>query len=130
MNSICILETKKTPFINLNPKEGKLEISGYRSMPEISSNFYTPVIDWVREYVKCPGCKKTVISFRLEYFNTTSGKCFVEILKWLDKLAGKGHPVSMKWYYEEDDEDMDTSGDDLSAMIKYISIEKIPFNSQ
>ncbi len=129
MNSLRILETKRTPAINFDPSRGRLDISGYRSMPEVSSKFYQPVMDWIQEYAQQPPADKTVISFKLEYFNTSSGKCFVEILKKLDQLAGGGHPVYMKWYYEEDDEDMCQSGDDLEASIKHIAVEKIAYNN-
>jgi SiaC family regulatory phosphoprotein len=85
------------------------------------------VIEWVREYAQKHTASQTVITFKLEYFNTSSGKCFVEILKILDKVAENGHQVFLKWYYEEDDEDMNISGDDMQASIKYIQMEKIPY---
>lgn len=129
MNALKILETKRTPTINFDSQKGRLEITGYRSMPEVSHKFYKPVIDWINEYVKQPPANNTVIVFKLEYFNTSSGKYFVEILKKLDLLASEGHPVYLKWYYEEDDEDMCQSGDDLEATVKYIDVEKIPYSN-
>lgn len=128
MNALHITETKRTPAINFDAQEGQLEISGYRSMPELSFKFYEPVLEWVNEYVENPSSTATIISFKLDYFNTTSGKCFVQILKKLDNLAEKGHNVVLKWYYEEDDEDMEMSAEDLKASIKYIQVEKIPYS--
>lgn len=127
MNPIQITETKRTPAVNFDFQTGSLEIIGYRSMPEVSTKFYEPVIEWVREYAQKHTASQTVITFKLEYFNTSSGKCFVEILKILDKVAENGHQVFLKWYYEEDDEDMNISGDDMQASIKYIQMEKIPY---
>ena len=129
MNALKILETTRTPAISFDPLQGRLELTGYRSMPEVSHKFYKPIVDWVNEYVQRIPAKSTIILFKLEYFNTSSGKYFVEILKKLDQLAAKGHPVCMKWYYEEDDEDMAQSGDDLEATVKYIDVEKIPYTS-
>ena len=129
MNALKILETKRTPAINFDPVKGRLELTGYRSMPEESHRFYKPVIDWVNDYIRRVPASSTVILFKLEYFNTSSGKHFVEILKKLDQLASKGHPVYMKWYYEEDDEDMAQSGDDMEATVKYIDVEKIPYTN-
>lgn len=129
MNSLRILETKKTPAINFDFQKGRLEITGYRSMPEVSTKFYHPLIEWVNDYVNSPMASSTVITVKLEYFNTSSGRCFVEILKKLDTLAAKGHPVYLKWYYEEDDEDMYTSGDDMEASVKHIDVEKIPYSN-
>jgi hypothetical protein len=129
MEAICIKETKWTPEVNFNPKTGKLDIVGYRSMPEISTTFYQPVIDWVKEYINNPASNLTEISIKLEYYNTSSGKCFVEILKKLDNLASKGHHVVLKWYYEEDDEDMAVNGDDIQALLKHVQVYKISYTS-
>jgi hypothetical protein len=130
MDALHITETKRTPAINFDPQEGQLEISGYRSMPELSFKFYEPVIDWVSEYVENTDTSTTTISFKLDYFNTTSGKCFVQILKKLDNLAETGHTVVLKWYYEADDEDMEMSAEDLKASTKHIQLEKIPYTNE
>ncbi len=129
MQSIRVQETKKTPYINFDYQKGRMEIVGFRSMPDVSTKFYKPMIDWVKEYVKEPCTGSTVMSFKLEYFNTGSGKCFVEMLKQLDHLAAKGHPVYLQWHYEEDDEDMQQCADDWEVIMKNIIIEKIPYPS-
>jgi SiaC family regulatory phosphoprotein len=129
MNALYISETRKTPAINFDPLKGKLEISGYRSMPEVAIQFYDPIINWVKEYISSPLVNATTIVFKLEYFNTTSNKCFMEIFKQLDSLAGTGHQVVLKWYFDEDDEDMSMSGDDVRASLKNIKVEKIVYNS-
>ncbi len=129
MQSIRVIENKKNPSLNFDYGKGRIEITGYRSMPDVSSKFYRPMIDWVKEYIKNPCTESTVIIFRLEYFNTGSGKCFVEMFKTLDQLAGKGHPVYLQWYYEEDDEDMQQCADDWEVLFKNIQIEKISYPS-
>ncbi|GAB4405220.1 MAG: hypothetical protein OHK0053_31050 [Microscillaceae bacterium] len=127
MKSLRILETKKTPAINFDYQRGRLEITGFRSMPEIATNFYRPIISWLREYVQAPATGSTVLSLKLEYFNTGSGKCLVEMFKMLDQLAAEGHPVYLKWFYEEDDEDMLQSADDIEILLKNIVLERIPY---
>lgn len=124
MNDIRIDGTPKTPTVRFISAEGKLEIKG-RSIPENSIEFYKPLIDWVEEYARQPQENTTVI-IQLEYFNTASSKCLLDVFKRLEMVP---KPVQVNWYYEEDDEDMLEAGEDYDAIInlpfKMIEIEEI-----
>ena len=62
------------------------------------------------------------MNIQLEYFNTSSSKCILDIFKKLELIYKKGSKVQINWYYEEDDEDMFEAGED------YQSIINIPFS--
>jgi len=111
--------TPKTPSVSMNPQTGVIEIKG-RSIPENSIEFYKPVVDWLEEYAKRPA-SKTVVNVQLEYFNTSSSKCILDVFKKLEVLKKNQNEVVINWYYEEDDEDMLEAGED------YESIIKVPF---
>lgn len=128
--SLYIEETQRTPTVNLDYEQGLLEITGYRSMPEVSIKFYEPVLEWVDKYVILSDRRDTVVSIKLEYFNTSSGKCLVDILKRMDVFASKGHQVTLKWYYEQDDEDMAKSAEDMAACVKHVKVEKISYKHE
>jgi hypothetical protein len=64
---------------------------------------------------------KTVVNIRLEYFNTSSSKCILDVFKRLEAIHRSKHDVEINWFYEEDDEDMLEAGED------YDSIIKVPF---
>jgi hypothetical protein len=119
MESISIEGTSKTPTVKLNPDTGVIEIKG-RSIPENSIEFYRPLVDWLDEYAKKPQ-KKTTVNVQLEYFNTSSSKCILDIFKKLETLKKARNEVIINWYYEEDDEDMLEAGED------YESIIRVPF---
>ena len=119
MKSISIDGSPKTPEVNFDYEKGTLEIKG-RSIPENSIEFYKPMIDWLEEYAKDPQ-SKTIVNIQLEYFNTSSSKCILDVFKKLEVLAKDGKDVEVNWYYEEDDEDMLEAGED------YQSIIRIPF---
>ena len=119
MESLSIEGTNKTPSIKLNPETGVIEIKG-RSIPENSIEFYRPIVEWLDEYAKNPN-KKTTVNVQLEYFNTSSSKCILDIFKKLESLKKARNEVIINWYYEEDDEDMLESGED------YESIIRVPF---
>jgi hypothetical protein len=77
-------------------------------------------VDWLEEYAKGP-LEKTIVNVQLEYFNTSSSKCILDVFKKLEAISKAKHDVVINWYYEEDDEDMLEAGED------YESIIRVPF---
>lgn len=119
MESISIEGSPKTPTVKFDASEGIIEIKG-RSIPENSIEFYKPLVDWLEEYKKDP-LPLTRVNIQLEYFNTSSSKCILDVFKKLEAIHKAKHDVEVNWYYEEDDEDMLEAGED------YESIIRIPF---
>ncbi len=119
METIIREETLKTPFVKFDSDKGLVEIKG-RSIPENSIEFYKPLIDWLDKYADQPS-GRTSVNIKLEYFNTSSSKCILDIFRKLELIHKKGNEVEINWYYEEDDEDMFEAGED------YQSIINIPF---
>ena len=116
MESIVRDGTQKTPSIEFDAEVGKVEIKG-RSIPENSIEFYNPLIAWLEEY---SGNAKptTEVNIQLEYFNTSSSKCILDVFKKLEVIAKAGSDVKVNWFYEEDDEDMLEAGEDYQSIIK------------
>ncbi len=115
MEHFYLEETSKTPEIRLNPDSGRFLIAG-RSIPENSIEFYKPLFDWLDEYSKQPN-QSTVMDVKLEYFNTSSSKCLVEVFRKLEDIHQGGSQISINWFYEADDEDMQESGEDFKEII-------------
>ena len=119
MEPISIKGSAKTPTVTFDSETGKHEIKG-RSIPENSIEFYKPLVDWLDEYAKFSK-PYTEVNIQLEYFNTSSSKCILDVFKKLEAVNKGDNKVEINWYYEEDDEDMLEAGED------YQSILKIPF---
>jgi hypothetical protein len=113
MNNLVIEATRKTPGIFFDVSNGIFEISG-RSIPENSYEFYKPVVDWLNDYISAP-LGKTVLKVSLDYFNTSSSKVIYKA----------NNEVLIEWYYEEDDEDMQESGEDYASIIKVPLVTRI-----
>ncbi|MGD1891330.1 MAG: DUF1987 domain-containing protein [Cyclobacteriaceae bacterium] len=116
MTNLYIPRTMKTPDIFFDLEMGNFEIKG-RSIPENSIDFYSQVMNWLDEYEKKPN-EETKLSVKLEYFNTSSSKCLIDIFRRLEKLHGHRTNVEVHWYYEEEDEDMKESGEDFRDLVK------------
>jgi hypothetical protein len=112
MEDLILEGSAKTPTIDFK-SSGELLIKG-RSIPENSIEFYKPLIDWITDYSDNPK-ENTIVNIQLEYFNTSSSKCILDVFKKLESIDGSS--VSIKWYYEEDDEDMLEAGEDYEAII-------------
>ena len=119
MEAISIKGTAKTPTVEFNANDGKVVIKG-RSIPENSIEFYKPLVDWLDAYATEPK-DNTEVNIQLEYFNTSSSKCILDVFKKLETIHKNGNDVKINWYFEEDDEDMFEAGED------YQSIINIPF---
>ena len=125
MDSYYLSATHKTPELNFNFTNGIFEISG-RSIPENSIEFYRPLLKCLDEYIKDPK-KDTHLKIILEYFNTSSSKCLVEIFRRLEKLHKEGQNLKIDWYYEKEDEDILESGQDFKEIMK-LPIEMVLIN--
>ena len=127
MENILRESSSKTPAINFDAKSGVLLLKG-RSIPENSIEFYKPLNDWLDLYGEKP-LDETTIDMKLEYFNTSSSKCILDLLKRLEKINQAGSKVSVNWYFESEDEDMEEAGEDYQAIIKLpfkiIEVEEI-----
>jgi hypothetical protein len=111
--NLKIAGTEDSPEIDLNSEKGEMIISG-RSLPEDAFSFYAPVMDWLSSYTKAPK-PESVFIFKLEYFNTASAKQIFKIVGLANDLS-KNNKVNIKWYYDEGDRDMLSSGERFSKL--------------
>ena len=126
MDTIKIQGTDDTPTIVLDAEKNVFEIAG-RSLPEDVNAFYNPILEWLEQYKQNPN-EKTIFGFKLTYFNTASSKLLLDILMKLLDIHESGKEVMIKWYYEEDDEDMFEAGEEYDELVD-IPFELITWTS-
>ncbi len=119
MDNLKIEGTKQTPEIDFDVASGILKISG-RSIPENTFEFFNPVLLWLDSF-SAQAPEKVIAKINLEYFNTSSSKYILEVLKRLKNILRDGKSVLVQWYYEEDDEEMMETGED------YEDVSGLPF---
>jgi hypothetical protein len=112
MEILNIEGAEDTPKIILDKNNGIFEIAG-RSLPEDSVEFYTPIIEWIREYARHPN-PTTEFVFSLEYFNTASSKLILDVINALSLVEG----TSIHWHYQENDEDMREAGEEYKDLVE------------
>lgn len=125
METIKIMGTDDTPTVILDAENEIFEISG-RSLPEDVTAFYDPILGWLDDYSADPH-DKTIFTFKLVYFNTASSKLLLDILMKLEQMNEDGHDVLVRWYYPEDDEDMQEAGEEYSDIVD-VPFESVSYN--
>ena len=119
INSFIVTQSLKTPLINFDVN-GTFYLKG-ESIPENTVLYYKPMFEWLETYIQQPA-PETTLNIQLDYFNTSSSKCIVDLFKKMEFLSKNGSKSSINWMYDEDDDDMLEAGED------YKSIIKIPFH--
>ena len=124
MESLIIEPTEFSPRVLLDASKNKLEISG-ESRPENAGKFYQPILDWLDNYYSLRYWKdssfdskqaEVIFEFKFEYFNSTSAKYILDILKKIEMFRREKMDIKVKWYYDEMDIDMMESGEEFSKM--------------
>lgn len=126
MTPLICESTPKTPDIAFDSVTGIFEIKGM-SCAEHALDFYKPIFDWLDEYSANPR-PVTILNVKLKYFNTSSAKCLLQLLERIGNIKENGFDVQIYWFYNKDDEQMITDGENYSVIlglpIKLIEIEK------
>ncbi len=115
MNAYYLKPTDTTPLVQFDPSKNELKFVG-RSIPEDSIGFYEPILKWLAELAINPPSKMT-ISFDLEYFNTSSSKCLLDVFRRLHDIQQSFRcEMELLWTYEDDNEDMLEIGEEYSSL--------------
>lgn len=99
------------PEVNFNSETGICELIGESYMEE-AYKFYTPLINWLKEYTLELN-KAVTLNLKLTYFNTNSSRLLLDLLDILKKSQQAGNEVEVNWYYEEDDPDVKDEVEDF-----------------
>lgn len=102
MQDLVIEKTNSTPYIHFHANTGYLQIKG-ESYPENVAKFYTPILEWIRNYLDQES-KEMTVEFKITYFNSSSSKVFMTILDLLEQGVIKGNKISVKWVCDNDND--------------------------
>ena len=134
MKNLIISETDFTPRVNFIIDSGHLELTGV-SRPEDVAGFYEEILDWLGELENSVlgkseskyNVSELKLEIKLSYFNSSSSKYLIMVLKHFKNLIGGGVKVEVNWFYEEGDDKMLEDGEDLADAVElefnYIEVE-------
>jgi hypothetical protein len=99
------------PEVNFDAANGVCELAGESYMEE-AYKFYTPILNWLKEYTLTEGNDIT-LNVKLTYFNTNSSRLLLDMFDILKKSKDEGRKIIINWYYEEDDPDVKEEVEDF-----------------
>ncbi|MFW5757784.1 MAG: DUF1987 domain-containing protein [Bacteroidota bacterium] len=127
MENLKIESTKYTPEVKAVAEEKEIKFYG-SSYPENANEFYKPIYQWVRDYFD-EGNDNLTVNFFIYYFNTSTSKCFMNLLEIIETYTKKGRNIKVNWHYSEDDDDSLDNGEklfmEMSIDYKLIPVKKI-----
>jgi hypothetical protein len=114
-NQLKLKGTEDTPEVSFNIDSNKFTISG-RSLPENAHDFYRPIVDWLKDYSEKPNSSSELV-IALEYFNSSSVKQLLEVMRLFEVIAKTGKETKIIWCYSEGDDLMEIKGLEFHSML-------------
>ena len=118
METLTIEASKYTPYIMMDGDTGVIDIRG-KSYPENTFEFYTPVMEWLKDYFKNPQ-KKTILTMEILYFNSSSSKFFYDLFDFLEAHSNMTDLV-INWVYDEENESALEAGEEFKEDFEDLS---------
>ena len=123
MRKLIIDQTSHSPKVILDPEKKIFDISGESRPPDVQE-FYNQILSWLDNFSSNLAMMENkkdpiVFNFNFEYFNSSSGKCILDICKVLARLHSKENNININWHYEKDDDDMLLAGKEISRIVKF-----------
>ncbi|MBK7946995.1 MAG: DUF1987 domain-containing protein [Flavobacteriales bacterium] len=104
--------------MELRGDSGTLTIAGC-SIPENADRVFQPLHEAIERYAAAPAAK-TVVRIALTYFNSSSAKCLLDVLKRFEDLHAAGATkVTLEWVHGPDDLDMKEAGVDYRSLLEF-----------
>jgi hypothetical protein len=102
VENLRVARTTSTPEVDFNAESGLLTLTG-ESYPENSFEFFSPLLDWVRQYLReTSGAVRLKIG--LTYMNTSSIKSMMDLLDLLEDAHAESREVTVTWLYDEEND--------------------------
>lgn len=119
--------TYYVPSVDFNAEIGVCSLSG-ESYLEDTLEFYTQLYNWLDKFYAEKKIPLT-FEFKLQYYNTSSSKCIVDIMVLLKKYQNKGKQILVKWFYNNASEDADEEIEEVEDFMTEtgLKIEIVPF---
>lgn len=110
--------TAKTPAIALEARAGTLRIAGI-CIPENADRVFSPLFEALERYAQQPA-ERTVVSIHLSFFNSSSAKYLLDVLKRMEDLHALGQSrVTLEWRHAPGDLDMMEAGRDYKSLLEF-----------
>ncbi len=121
MENLFIPAMERSPEVDFRFQEHRLSLRG-EAYPEDAAAFFGPLLLQLKRYCATLQGEDLLVEFQLDYFNTSSAKALMNMIRMLDQAVCAGARVTLRWYFQKDDEVMREFGEDFA-----LELEHVPF---
>ena len=116
-------KTHTTPYVLIDEASGSMKLEGKSYLEDIVG-FFNDINDWLESYLSS-GSVELTFDCAMEYFNSSTTKMFYNILRTMDKAAGKGAKVIVNWIANEDDDMIIECGEDFKEDMEHLTFNLV-----
>ncbi len=124
MDNLFIEATKYTPKISFDSTTHTLEITG-ETYPENAAEFYSPVFDWLEEYLGQLKKQTVVVNIEIVYFNSSSSKVLMDLFDRLEEAVKDGKNITLNWIYDKEDESALEYGEEFQEDLETLKLNLV-----
>ncbi len=121
MAEILTQKTERSPLVSYDGQQ--LIIEG-RSFMDNAVDFYRGLI----AHINGLDFHSLDVKVKLDYFNTSSSKCLLEIFRNFERISADGRTVQIFWFYDPNNPDLEEAGEDYRDLIDGIEFELVPLS--
>lgn len=111
---MIIKETPGSPYIHLSAEDCIFEIKG-NSFSENINEIYEKVLTWIDEEMSKIECNINCI-FKFNVSNSVTYKNVLIVMTKFVNLIKQGKKITVVWYFDEEDEDSLSIGEDIEEL--------------
>ncbi|MCG6551020.1 MAG: DUF1987 domain-containing protein [Candidatus Magnetominusculus sp. LBB02] len=124
MEKYSAAATKSTPYVMFDPAIALFVIRG-ESYPENAASFFSPVFDWLTEFLKHPYDRAIVFDIELIYFNSSSSKANLKLLTMLEDASKSGKDITVNWRYYADNDTAHEAGEEYKEDVPHLKFNVV-----
>ncbi len=125
MEPLLLDASKSTPFVRFDSVTGVCEIAG-ECYPENAGKFFGPMFLWLKEYLAADSNPPLEFNIRMNYFNSSSSKAFMNLFELLDESAAAGRRVCVNWRFHPENEPIIEAGEEFKEELSSVVFNLVP----
>ena len=124
MENMFIPAMERSPEVDFRFLENRLSLRG-EAYPEDPAAFFGPLLKQLTAYCETIRGQELLVEFQLDYFNTSSAKALMNMIQVLENAVRFGTKVSLRWYFQKDDDVMREFGEDFSMELEHVHFQLV-----
>jgi len=124
MGNLKLELTDNSPKVILDSDKGLIEFEG-NSYPENTFEFYEPIDKWLKNYFDGNTADKTIVNFKLTYFNSSTTQIIFDIFDII--CEGDYKELEVNWFYDSKNKNGYEDYEDYSDEFPDLNIKAVAY---